>query len=169
MMESSSPPEGLSPITAHILEQVMSHAMTDLTENVRVKFSAQQTERLMAEARRRLIDLINRDGLTSADEIRAAWHHLVIEFHLKRYWGFADSAPEDDSPMTIDTNEPSAGRAFFRQLVLSMVVIKALLLYFGAYYSSFPGEGYGWGLAAICALAVSSLIYLAWRYRDSDL
>ncbi len=62
-----------------------------------------------------------------------------------------------------------AGRAFFRQLVISMLVMKAGLLYFGAYYSSFPGEGYGWGLAATCLYAVISLFFLAWRYRDADL
>jgi hypothetical protein len=168
-MEHPSIQNPLSSATAAILEEVMADAVTDLTENVRVRFSAAQVETMIAEARRRLVELIVRDGLNRPEEIRAAWQHLVTEFHLKRYWGFAETPPEEDSVTMIDSAQPNAGRAFFRQLVLSMVVVKSLLLYFGAYYSSFPGQGYGWGLAAICALAVGSMLYLAWRYRDTDL
>lgn len=153
-----------------ILDKILANARDDLTENVRVRFSPHQVESILQEARRRLLALIVRDGLTSDEEIRAAWRHLVIEFHLKRYWGFADSdLPDEPATAQVDGNEPNAGRAFFRQLVMSMLVIKAGLLYFGSYYSSFPGQGYGWGLAAVCAFSVGSLLYLAWRYRNSDL
>jgi hypothetical protein len=161
----------MEPLTRDkILDNVLANARDDLTENARVRFSPAQVEAILIEARRRLRDLIIRDGLTRPEEIRAAWHHLVIEFHMKRYWGFADSEPEEDhSAVVVDANEPNAGRAFFRQLAMSMLVIKAGLLYFGTYYSSFPGRGYGWGLASIAAFSVGSLLYLAWRYRNTDL
>jgi hypothetical protein len=169
-METPSGEAKLPVTAATALDEIMSHAVTDLTENARVRFTSRQVESIVHEARRRLIELILRDGLNQGEEVRAAWQHLVTEFHLKRYWGFADTPPEDDSlPPMIDTTEPNAGRAFFRQLVLSMIVIKSLLLYFGGYYASFPGQGYGWGLAAVCAFAVGSMLYLAWRYRDTDI
>ncbi len=53
--------------------------------------------------------------------------------------------------------------AFLRIALVPMMVTKVLILYFGINYSNHPGEGYGYGLAVVCAFTVISSLIFIWR------
>ncbi|MFN8846399.1 MAG: hypothetical protein ACK5V3_06960 [Bdellovibrionales bacterium] len=45
---------------------------------------------------------------------------------------------------------------------------KMFMLYFGIKFSEFPGDGYGYGLAASVAFLIYSLGHLIWKYRNVE-
>lgn len=47
-----------------------------------------------------------------------------------------------------------------------MLVGKTLVMYFGLQYSSYPEQGYGYGLALSIIFTVSMLARFLWRYRN---
>ena len=49
-----------------------------------------------------------------------------------------------------------------------MLVGKTGVMFFGLNYSQYPGEGYGYGLAASIFLTVFSLLRLIYKYRHSE-
>lgn len=46
-----------------------------------------------------------------------------------------------------------------------ILITKNFVLYFGLNYSKYPGEGYGWGLAASMAFTLASFGYFIWVHR----
>ncbi|MGE3388326.1 MAG: hypothetical protein AB7K41_16495, partial [Bdellovibrionales bacterium] len=157
---------------ARLIDQVMVDAKVDLTENAAARFSAAQITSILVEARQKLLALTQKDNLQTYDSIRAAWLMLVREFHQQNYWGLGPdfTAAEPEKPVVDPkAEEQKAGRSFMRQTFISMVIMKGLLLYFGAYYSSFPGEGYGYGLITVIILTLCSYAYLIWRFRHVQL
>jgi hypothetical protein len=57
-------------------------------------------------------------------------------------------------------------RDFILTLVLPMLVNKVFMMYFGMHYAIYPGEGYGYGLAATIVVMLAILAFLIWKYRD---
>ncbi len=52
--------------------------------------------------------------------------------------------------------------------VISTVINKSLMFYFGVNYSRWPGQGYGYGLAATLFYTVCAAGYLIFKYRNFD-
>ena len=53
--------------------------------------------------------------------------------------------------------------SFLRIAVVPTLFLKGLILFFGINYSNNPGEGYGYGLAAVCAISVVSALVFIWK------
>ncbi len=71
--------------------------------------------------------------------------------------------------MTLPGNETkSALKVFIRTFLVPTLVGKALVIFFGLNYSSYPGEGYGYGLVASLAFTFISLAAFAWKYRNQE-
>lgn len=49
-----------------------------------------------------------------------------------------------------------------------MLIGKSLVLFFGARYSSYPGEGYGYGLALSILFTLSMIARFLWKYRHYE-
>lgn len=57
---------------------------------------------------------------------------------------------------------------FLKSFLMPTFVGKSLVLYFGLMYSNYPGEGYGYGLAASAGFTVVSLCLFAYKYKDVE-
>ena len=57
---------------------------------------------------------------------------------------------------------------FIKSFLMPMLVGKTGVMFFGLNYSQYPGEGYGYGLAASIFLTVFSLLRLIYKYRHSE-
>ena len=68
---------------------------------------------------------------------------------------------EKQSPKKILTD-------FARSFLMPTLIGKSFVLYFGINYSSYPGEGYGYGLIAAIVVTVGSLMAFAWKYRNVE-
>lgn len=53
-------------------------------------------------------------------------------------------------------------------LVMQLIVMKTVILLFGARYAEFPGEGYGYGLAASVITTLIMVGFFVWKYRNHD-
>ena len=49
--------------------------------------------------------------------------------------------------------------------VMPTLLGKCFIAYFGAYYSKYPGEGYGYALAASLLFTVTMVCRFLWKYR----
>ena len=57
---------------------------------------------------------------------------------------------------------------FLKAFLLPTILGKILILYFGIAYSAYPDHGYGYALAFSVAFSVTTLLRLAWKYRDHE-
>lgn len=57
---------------------------------------------------------------------------------------------------------------FLRSFLVPTLVGKAFVLYFGIRQAEYPGEGYGYGLAAAICFTVGSLSLFIWKYRNYE-
>lgn len=57
---------------------------------------------------------------------------------------------------------------FAKSFLVPTLIGKSFVLYFGINYSSYPDEGYGYGLIAAIAVTVGSLVAFAWKYRNVE-
>lgn len=75
----------------------------------------------------------------------------------------------NESPKT-PSNDPDLAQflAFARTFLLPMIVLKVFLLYFGLNYSRYPGEGYGYGLAATLCFCLAAFAYFLWSNREAQ-
>lgn len=64
--------------------------------------------------------------------------------------------PKAVNPILID---------FVKSLLMPLLVGKGLVYYFGLQYSQYPGEGWGYGLAAAILFTVGGLLRFFWKYR----
>lgn len=53
--------------------------------------------------------------------------------------------------------------AYARTLFMPLIVTKSFIMYFGLNYSMYPGEGYGYGLAASIIVSIANLSFFIWR------
>ena len=59
-------------------------------------------------------------------------------------------------------------RDLIQSFLMPTIVGKSLVYYFGLNYSSYPDEGYGYGLALSIAFTVFMLLRFVWKYRDYE-
>lgn len=71
---------------------------------------------------------------------------------------------ESDSKMQEQTSQKNLKR-FLIAFLMPTLIGKSLVVYFGLNYSEFPGEGYGYGLAASMSFTVFMLLRFIWVYR----
>ena len=57
---------------------------------------------------------------------------------------------------------------FLRSFLVPTLIGKSFVLYFGINYSLYPGDGYGYGLAAAITFMVVSLGLFVWKYRNHE-
>lgn len=152
---------------AGLIDQVMVDAKVDLTDHASSKFTPGQVKLILAEARRRLSES---GKLSDYNNARTAWKEIVYDFHRNQHWGFGDvEVPPEPLPVKTETPLVKTGRSFLIRLFITMVITKTALLFAGSYYSSFPGEGYGYWLIAAVVYTLVSLGYLVWSHRNLDL
>jgi hypothetical protein len=59
--------------------------------------------------------------------------------------------------------------AYAKAFIVPTLVLKAGILYFGLNYSSFPGEGYGWGLLISIVLSLVNFGIFIWKnFQDEE-
>lgn len=67
-------------------------------------------------------------------------------------------------------NSPSTPKLRLKDLAVTFLmptlIGKSFVLYFGLNYSEFPGEGYGYGLAASISFTVFMLLRFGWKFRN---
>jgi hypothetical protein len=63
-------------------------------------------------------------------------------------------------------SRPKLIRSFVVSFLMPTLIGKSFVLYFGLNYSSYPGEGYGYGLVASIAFTVFMLLRFVWRFRN---
>lgn len=71
--------------------------------------------------------------------------------------------------MNAQPSDKKALIAFLRAFILPTLAGKVAILYFGLNYSKYPGEGYGYGLAAsllFMLTMLSTLVYKFWNVED---
>lgn len=165
-----------------VIEEILKNAETDLFENIGIFLNQDQKTKILHLAYNKLLDALAREQESNLEQAQVIWKGLVLDFHRNQYWqSQLNNLPKPDAntqlnihipqALSQDSNTFSKSRpafAFIRQLFISMVVLKAFLLYFGGYYSSYPGEGYGYGLAAVIIISITSFVYLIWKHRDLE-
>ena len=57
---------------------------------------------------------------------------------------------------------------FLKTFLVPTIINKTLMLYFGLNYSEYPGEGYGYGLAASILFFLVSVGFFLWKYKDVE-
>lgn len=57
---------------------------------------------------------------------------------------------------------------FLKVLVIPLLINKVFMLYFGLHYSDYPGEGYGYGLAATVVFLFLLVGRFLWKYRNVE-
>jgi hypothetical protein len=57
---------------------------------------------------------------------------------------------------------------FILAFLVPTCINKIFMLYFGINYAEFPGDGYGYGLAASIVFLIFSLGRLVWKYRNVE-
>jgi hypothetical protein len=57
---------------------------------------------------------------------------------------------------------------FLIAFLMPMLIGKTLIMYFGSYYASYPGEGYGYGLAASIAFTIGMVARFLWTFRNYE-
>lgn len=67
--------------------------------------------------------------------------------------------------MDLDKNKPNVLKDFIRVLLMPLLVNKLFMLYFGIHYSNYPGDGYGYGLAATVFVLFFTVGRFLWKYR----
>lgn len=68
-----------------------------------------------------------------------------------------------------DVDQKRKLAAYIRAFVVPTLFLKVFLLYFGLNYASYPGRGYGYGLAATIVLSLANFSYFLYlNWDDSD-
>ncbi len=57
---------------------------------------------------------------------------------------------------------------FIFAFLMPMLIGKSLIMFFGSYYSTYPGEGYGYGLAAAITFTLLMFARFLWAFRDYE-
>ncbi|OQW52133.1 MAG: hypothetical protein A4S09_08975 [Proteobacteria bacterium SG_bin7] len=57
---------------------------------------------------------------------------------------------------------------FLITLLMPTLIGKGFVVFFGTRYSSYPGEGYGYGLAAAITFTLVSFARFLWKFRDYE-
>ncbi|MBX3040001.1 MAG: hypothetical protein KF789_04755 [Bdellovibrionaceae bacterium] len=52
--------------------------------------------------------------------------------------------------------------------LIPTLINKTLMLYFGLHYAEYPGDGYGYGLAATICFLIFTMGRFLWKYRHED-
>lgn len=68
--------------------------------------------------------------------------------------------------------EPQQNKAFLKDVIKIFVIPnvfnKPIMLYFGVKYAKYPGEGYGYGLAATILVFLTSIAIFLYKYRNIE-
>jgi hypothetical protein len=62
----------------------------------------------------------------------------------------------------------STFKDFLKIFIIPVLINKAFMLYFGLNYSEYPGEGYGYGLAASILFFLLTCARFIWKYRNIE-
>lgn len=57
---------------------------------------------------------------------------------------------------------------FILTFIIPTLINKVFMLYFGLNYSSYPGEGYGYGLVATIIFLAFMIGRFIWKYKDVE-
>ncbi len=63
---------------------------------------------------------------------------------------------------------PTVLKDFIKVLLMPLLVNKMFMMYFGLNYSNYPGEGYGYGLAATIVILFVTVGRFIWKYKDVE-
>ena len=70
--------------------------------------------------------------------------------------------------MSENENQQNVIKDFLKVFLVPMIVNKFFMMYFGLNYSEYPGEGYGYGLAATIFFLLFSVARFLWKYRGVE-
>lgn len=57
---------------------------------------------------------------------------------------------------------------FLKAFLIPMIPNKMVMLYFGLKYAEYPGDGYGYGLAATMIFFLITMARFLWKYRNIE-
>ena len=132
---------------------VMANAKEDLSGNIEGQFSPEDWEKILTEARTRLL------GSQSTE----AWVDVIRSFHRESYWGFV---PNYVKPKTKPEDE-NLGTRFIWYSFRSFLITKVVVLYAGARYTADdPNPIYKWLFFGAFAFMLTAYGRFLWRYRN---
>lgn len=73
------------------------------------------------------------------------------------------TTPEEKSP-----KKKLTMGSFLIAFLMPTLFGKSLIMYFGSYYSTYPGEGYGWGLVGSICFTLIMVFRFLWKFRDYE-
>ena len=67
-----------------------------------------------------------------------------------------------------ENRDPNVLKDFLKVFLMPLLINKMFMLYFGLNYSSYPGEGYGYGLVATILIMIFTVGRFLWKYRNIE-
>lgn len=144
--------------TLNEFPEIMGHAREDLGGNVGGKFSPENWDRILNEARERFLRhraLVNND--------LAAWTEVVREFHRERYWGYSPNwrpPPKDKKK-----KQTNMGVSFIWMTFTAFIVTKISVVWLGQIYTRSDDPVDKWLFFGAIALTIANFAYFLWRSR----
>jgi hypothetical protein len=154
------------------LEDILSESRVDFTTGPQRNFCEEDITQILERAKRELWAKLEQTPIHTSTELAQAWNEVVTDFYAQKYWGFLPgrAAAASVAPKAGDElgNQPSNELIpYLRTFILPTLFLKIAILYFGLEYSSYPGQGYGWGLLAAVVASLANFGFFLWKTRNS--
>ena len=159
------------------LEEILSESRIDFTTGPQRNFCEEDIKQILERAKRELWAKLERGAIHTSAELAQAWNEVVTDFYTQKYWGFlAGQGATDSVAPKVSGHEAGNGLSngsgnelipYIRTFILPTLFLKIAILYFGLEYSSYPGEGYGWGLLAAVVASLVNFGFFLWKTRNS--
>jgi hypothetical protein len=147
------------------LNEILLTAPSDFTVNLEGTFSKKDLESIINRAHSQLFQELKNHSVNSDSELASVWNKIVTDFYTNKYWGYSlQTTPNIVAPSDTSTSQLTS---YLRVFLIPTLFLKGALLYFGLNYSSYPEEGYGWGLFIAICLSLFNFLLFLWKTRNS--
>lgn len=146
--------------TLNEFPKIMDEARVDLAGNVAGKFSPDDWQRILTEAKIRL----NQHQAAGEDEI-SAWRNVILDFRREKYWGFVP----DWRPPPKQKNESNLGVRFIWMTFSAFIVTKIAVVWLGQIYTRSDDPIDAYLFFASIALVIFNFGFFLWstrKYKD---
>lgn len=139
--------------------EIMALAREDLCGNVSGRFSPQDWELILIEARSRL-----NAKISSGDEVKEAWSSVIREFHKERFWGFLPNW----QPSPTVTPRRNLGFSFVWMIFSTFVITLMAVVWLGQIYTSSDDPRDAYVFYASIVVALGNFVFFLWQSRHYE-
>jgi|GEM_PF-5413435 len=146
--------------TLNEFPKVMDEARVDLAGNVAGKFSPDDWQRILTEAKTRLAQ-----HQAAGNDETSAWRNVILDFHREKYWGFVP----DWRPPLKKKNESNLGVRFIWMTFSAFIVTKIAVVWLGQIYTRSDDPIDAYLFFASIALVIFNFGFFLWstrKYKD---